>query len=84
MPTHEALVHAEARQLLLGLRESLSIAGQVGTPVEVVNGVLHRLQEECAGCIVLTQPYASEPRVAVAVMGWEDLKRAAGISERSR
>ena len=84
MPAYEAVVHAVARQLLLGLRESLTIAGQVGYSVEVVNVILHRLQAECASCIVLTRPYASEPRVVVTVMGWEELKRAAGISERSQ
>jgi hypothetical protein len=84
MHAHNAFVHAVARQLLLGLRESLSIAGQVGYPVEVVNVVLQRLQDECAGCIVLTQPYASEPRVVITVVGWEALKHAAGINERPR
>ena len=39
----EALVHAVARQLLLGLRESLTIAGQVGSPVEVVNEAVRKL-----------------------------------------
>jgi hypothetical protein len=84
MHPHNALVHAVARQLLLGLRESLIITGQVGYPVEVINGVLQRLQDECAGCIVLTQPYAGEPRVVVTVVGWEALKHAAGINERPR
>jgi hypothetical protein len=84
MNTDETLVHAVARQLLLGRRESLSIAGQVGYPVEVINGVLRRLQDACSGGIDLVQPYASEPRLVVTVMGWEDLKRTAGISERPR
>jgi hypothetical protein len=84
MHPHNAFVHAVARQLLLGLRESLTIAGQVGYPVEAVNAALHQLQTACGGCIVLTQPYASEPRVVITVVGWEALKHAAGINERPR
>jgi hypothetical protein len=52
-----------ARQLLRGLRESLTIAGQVGQPVEAVNAVLHHLRTAC---------------VVVTVVAWDDLKRAAG------
>ena len=40
---NEVLVFVEqavARQILLGLRESLTIAGQLGRPVEVVNNIL--------------------------------------------
>ena len=77
----EALVHAVARQVLRGLRESLTIAGRVGCPVEAVNAALHHLQAACDGCLVLTQPYAGEPRVVVTVVVWEALKRAAGSME---
>jgi hypothetical protein len=65
-------------QVLRGLRESLTVAGQVGHPVEAVNAVLHHLQAACDGCIVLTRPYAGEPRVVVTVVAWDELKRAAG------
>ena len=83
MAAQEALVHAVARQLLRGLRESLTIAGQVGHPVEAVNATLHHLQAVCDGCLVLSRPYAGEPRVVVTVVGWEALKRAAGsLTER--
>jgi hypothetical protein len=78
MAAQEALIHAVARQLLRGLRESLTIAGLVGQPVEAVNAALHQLQAECDDCLVLSQPYAGEPRVVVTVVGWEALKRAAG------
>ena len=44
MTAPETLVHAVARQLLRGLRESLTIAGQVGHPVDAVNAALHHLQ----------------------------------------
>jgi hypothetical protein len=78
MTAQEALVQAVARQLLRGLRESLTIAGQVGSPVEAVNAVLHHLQIACDGCIVLTWPYAGKSRVVVTVIAWDALKRAAG------
>ena len=84
MHAHSALVHAVAGQLLLGLRESLTIAGQVGSPVKVVNVILQRLQDECSSCIVLTQPYASESRVVMTAVGWEALKHGEGINERPR
>jgi len=84
MAAQEALVHAVARQLLRGLRESLTIAGQVGQPVEAVNAALHHLQAGCDGCLVLSQPYAREDRLVVTVVEWEALKRAAGsMTERS-
>ena len=84
MDAQEALVHAVARQILRGLRESLTIAGQVGSPVEAVSAVLHRLQAQCDGCLVLSQPYAGEPRVVVTVVEWEALKRVArSTTERS-
>jgi hypothetical protein len=74
---------AVARQLLLGVRESLSIAGRIGQPVEVVNAALARLETACGGCIVLTRPYADEPRVVVSVAHPAALKRAARFTERS-
>ena len=78
MTAPEALVHAVARQLLRGLQESLTIAGQLGHPVEAVNAALHYLRARCDGCLVLTQPYAGEPRAVVTVVTWDALKRAAG------
>jgi hypothetical protein len=68
---------AVARQILLGLRESLTIAGQLGKPVEVVNDALTLLRDACDGCIVLTRPYPGEPRVAVTVVDWQRLRRIA-------
>jgi hypothetical protein len=81
MDAQKALVHAVARQILRGLRESLTIAGQVGSPVEAVNAVLQDLQIACDGCIVLTRPYAGEDRLVVTVVAWDALKRAAGAME---
>lgn len=74
---------AVARQLLLGLRESLSIAGQIGQPVEIVNAALARLQTACGGCIVLTRPYANEPRVVVTLAHPAALTRVAGFTSRN-
>ena len=71
-------MHAVARQILRGLRESLTIASQVGHSIEAVNAVLHRLQATCDGCIVLSRPYAGEDRLVVTVVAWEALKRTAG------
>ena len=70
---------AVARQILLGLRESLTIAGQLGRPVEVVNNTLISLRDACDGCLVLTQPYPDEPRVVVTFVDWPRLKRIAGM-----
>ncbi len=81
MTARKALVQSAARQILRGLRESLTIAGQVGRPVEAVNAVLSHLQTMCHGCIVLTRPYADELRVVVTVVAWEALKRAVGSIE---
>jgi hypothetical protein len=67
-------VHEVARQILRGLRESLTIAGQVRQPVEVVNAVLRHLQTKCDGCIELTQPYPGEPRIVVTVVNAEALR----------
>ena len=78
MTAQNTVMRAVAHQLLLGLRESLTIAGQSGHPVEAVNAALHQLQTACEGCIVLTRPYASEPRVVITVVAWEALKRTAG------
>ena len=68
---------AVARQILLGLRESLTIAGQLGRPVEVVNDTLISLRDACDGCIALTRPYPDEPRVVVTIVDWQSLKRIA-------
>jgi hypothetical protein len=73
VPAEEAV----ARQILLGLRESLTIAGQLGMPVEVVNATLTLLRDACDGCLVLTQPYPDEPRVVVTFVDWPRLKRIA-------
>ena len=77
MTAPEAVMHAVARQILRGLRESLTIAGQVGQPVEAVNAALHHLQTACDGCIELTRPYAGEPRVVITVVAWDELNRVA-------
>ena len=68
---------AVARQILLGLRESLTIAGQLGRPVEVVNDTLTSLRDACDGCIALTWPYPDEPRVVVTIVDWPRLRRIA-------
>ena len=68
---------AVTRQILLGLRESLTITGRLGRPVEVVNDALIRLRDACEGCIVLTKPYPDEPRVVVTTVDWERLRRMA-------
>jgi hypothetical protein len=70
-----SLSHAVARQLLLGRRESLTIAGELGVPVAAVNEALLRLRDLCNGCMTLRQPYVGEPRFTVVVDGWEPLKR---------
>ena len=59
-------------------RESLTIAGQIGQRIEVVNAALERLQDECEDCITVARPYANEPRIVVTVVRWEALKRSAG------
>ncbi len=66
---------AVARQILLGLRESLTIAGQLGRPVEEVNDALASLRDACDGCIALTRPYPGEPRVVVTIVDWPRLRR---------
>ena len=70
--------HAVARLILLGLRESLTIAGQLGRPVEVVNDTLTNLRDACDGCIALTRPYPDEPRVVVTVVDMVRLRRITG------
>ena len=77
MRVPEGVLPAVARQLLRGLRESLSIAGQVGSSVAVVNATLRHLQAACDHCLVLTQPYAGEPRLVVTIVEWEAFMRAA-------
>ena len=69
------LEQAIARQIQLGLRESLTIAGQLGRPVEEVNDALASLRDACDGCITLMRPYPGEPRVVVSIVDWQRLKR---------
>jgi hypothetical protein len=69
------LPHAVARQLLLGRRESLTIAGELGVPVAAINEALLHLRDLCNRCITLLQPYSGEPRFIVMVDDWEPLKR---------
>jgi hypothetical protein len=71
------LEQAIARQIQLGLRESLTIAGQLGRPVEEVNDALASLRDACDGCIALTRPYPGEPRVVVTIVDWQGLRRIA-------
>ncbi len=72
-----AVERAVARQILLGLRESLTIAGQLGRPVEDVNDTLTSLRDACEGCLALTRPYPNEPRVVVPIVDWPRLRRIA-------
>jgi hypothetical protein len=72
-----SLPHAVAREILLGRRESLTIAGELGVPVAVVNEALLRLQDLCHGCISLHQHYGGEPRVVATVVSGESLRRVA-------
>ena len=69
---------AVAWQILLGLRESLTIAGQLGRPVAEVNDALSGLRDACDGCIALMRPYPGEPRVVVTIVDWQRLRRMAG------
>jgi hypothetical protein len=73
--TNARLPHAVARQLLLGRRESLTIASELGVSVAAVNDALLNLREMCGGGIRLQQPFAGEPRFTVVVETWEPLKR---------
>ncbi len=68
---------AVARQILLGLRESLTIAGLLGRLVEDVNDALASLRDACDGCLALTRPYPDEPRVVVSIVDWPRLRRIA-------
>jgi hypothetical protein len=68
---------AVAWQILLGLRESLTIAGQLGRQVAEVNDALSDLRDACDGCIALMRPYPGEPRVVVTIVDWQRLKRMA-------
>jgi hypothetical protein len=72
------LAHTVAGQILLGLRESLTIAGQLGRPVVAVNEALMHLRDACDGCLTLTRPYTDDPRFVVTVVDWEALRRIAG------
>ena len=72
-----SMEQAVARQILLGLRESLTIAGQLGRPVEEVNNTLISLRDACDGCLTLTRPYPGEPRVVVTIVDWQWLRRIA-------
>jgi hypothetical protein len=73
MTAQEAFVHVVARQVLRGLRESLTIAGQIGQPVEDVNaavvctvGGLEMLATALVICSTLaTRPHASEATSSV-------------------
>jgi hypothetical protein len=73
-----SLEQAIARQLLLGVRESLTIASQLGKPVRAVNAALASLQDACDGCLTLTRPYPDEPRVVVTIVDIARLRRMAG------
>ena len=73
-----SLEQAIAWQLLLGVRESLTIASQLGKPVEAVNDALASLQDACDGCLALTRPYPDEPRVVVTIVDIARLRRMAG------
>ena len=75
--TNSPLPHAVARLLVLGRRESLTIAGELGVSVAAVNDALLRMRERCHGCIRLQQPNGSDPRFIVVVEEWEPLKRLA-------
>jgi hypothetical protein len=75
MSARPTLEQAVARQILLGVRESLTIAGQVGRPIEVVNDALVSLRDACDGCVALARPYPDEPRVVVTFVDWERLRR---------
>jgi hypothetical protein len=68
------LAHTVAGQILLGLRESLTVAGQLGRPVVAVNEALMHLRDACDGCITLTRPYTGEPQVVVTVVVLRPLK----------
>jgi hypothetical protein len=74
-----SLVQAIARHRLLGVRESLTIASQLGRPVEVVNAALASLRDACDGCLALTRPYPNEPRVVVTIVDMVRLRRMTGI-----
>ncbi len=54
MAAQEVFVHVVAYQVLRGLRGRLTIAGQVGRPIEADNDLLCQLQAACDGCIELT------------------------------
>jgi hypothetical protein len=69
--TDPLLPHVVARYLLLGRRESLTIAGELGVPVAAVNEALLRLRHLRDGCVRLQRPQAGEPRFIVIVEEWK-------------
>ncbi len=75
-----SLPHAMARRILLGRRESLTIAGELGVPMAAVNEALLRLRSQCRGCISLHEPSAGEPRFIFDYRhpGYEDEQRPGG------
>src|SRR5215211_2668488 len=75
---------AVARQILLGLRESITIAGQLGRPVEDVNDALIGLRDAGEGCIALTRPYPDEPRVVVTIVDWRRLRHVSQAQEGAK
>lgn len=77
MSTDPTLAQAVARQLLLGRRESLTIASHLHCSVEAVNAALQALRADCDDCIALTQPYGQQPRFVVDVLRREPLTRVA-------
>jgi hypothetical protein len=66
--TEPALLAAIARQILLGARESVTIASRLGRPAAVVNAALLPLRARCGGCIAVTQPLQSEARFTIALI----------------
>jgi hypothetical protein len=82
MSTREISASAVARQLLLGLRESLTIASQLGSSAEAVNEALVRLRDRCGGCLALARPYADEPRIVVTVVDGGRSRAVLGAASR--
>jgi hypothetical protein len=64
------------RALREGVRESLTLASALGLSVTRVNAELDALQDRCAGCLELVQPYSKEPRIVVTVRDWRALHRS--------
>jgi hypothetical protein len=55
MSTSEISASVVARQLLLVLRESLTMANQLGSSLEAVNEALVRLRDRGDGCMALAR-----------------------------